>query len=367
MSIYGPTPVIGSDNKYHYVYRITNLIENKHYYGSRTSTISPYDDLGKKYFSSASSPKNSWIKSDQKKNHHNYKYKIIQIFSTRKQAIELECKLHNKFDVSNSNLFYNESKQNGTKFDTTGKTVVIDKNGTIGLTNCDNIEYISGELKSISYGKIYVENSSGDIKRVDPTDPRYISGEYKKISMMTYKSENGKYLKVKSTDERVISGELHGMNKNMVTVRNNNGKNFNISKDDNDYISGKYVSVMEDLINVIDPNNNNKIIKINRNDPRYISGELKSNVIGINNPCFKYYRKTPWGIFDSPTHLEPQISKYKIEEWCGPKNDQKLSNIVYNNCIKLQETFGPVCVGKTFKELGFGNLTPEEYQQLQIS
>lgn len=54
--IYDPSPVLGSDNRYHYVYRITNLVEQKHYYGSRTSNISPFDDLGKKYFSSALTP-----------------------------------------------------------------------------------------------------------------------------------------------------------------------------------------------------------------------------------------------------------------------------------------------------------------------
>ena len=38
---------------YHYVYRITNKILNKHYYGKRSSKLSPELDLGKKYFSSS--------------------------------------------------------------------------------------------------------------------------------------------------------------------------------------------------------------------------------------------------------------------------------------------------------------------------
>lgn len=40
--------------KYHYVYRITNKVENKHYYGSRSSNVPPIEDIGKKYFSSSS-------------------------------------------------------------------------------------------------------------------------------------------------------------------------------------------------------------------------------------------------------------------------------------------------------------------------
>ena len=36
--------------KKHYVYRITNKIENKHYYGVRSCKIDPKLDLGIKYF-----------------------------------------------------------------------------------------------------------------------------------------------------------------------------------------------------------------------------------------------------------------------------------------------------------------------------
>ena len=38
---------------YYYVYRITNKLLNKHYYGSRGSKIEPKLDLGIKYFSSS--------------------------------------------------------------------------------------------------------------------------------------------------------------------------------------------------------------------------------------------------------------------------------------------------------------------------
>lgn len=50
--IYGATCTIGENNKFHYVYRITNLVEGKHYYGVRSSKVSPFNDLGTKYFSS---------------------------------------------------------------------------------------------------------------------------------------------------------------------------------------------------------------------------------------------------------------------------------------------------------------------------
>lgn len=103
--------------KNHYVYRITNKVENKHYYGCRTTKLEPKNDLGSKYFSS--SKDKDFIK-DQKENPDKYKYKVIKIFSTREEALKLEIKLHNKFNVGKNNSFYNKAKQSSTGYDTTG-------------------------------------------------------------------------------------------------------------------------------------------------------------------------------------------------------------------------------------------------------
>jgi hypothetical protein len=102
---------------YHYVYRITNTIENKHYYGKRKSNISPFLDLGRKYFSSSSDKE---FMKDQKENPQNYKYKIIWVTDDPIRATNLEIKLHDRFDVAINENFYNKAKQTSTKFDTTG-------------------------------------------------------------------------------------------------------------------------------------------------------------------------------------------------------------------------------------------------------
>lgn len=91
---------------YHYVYRITNKILNKHYYGLRSSYIHPKKDLGIKYFSSST---NKDFIIDQKNNKNNYKYKIIQIYYTRASAALAEIKLHKKFNVAFNESFYNLS------------------------------------------------------------------------------------------------------------------------------------------------------------------------------------------------------------------------------------------------------------------
>jgi hypothetical protein len=102
---------------YNYVYRITNKILNKYYYGVRSSDIEPKLDLGVKYFSSSS---NKEFRKDQKNHPENYKYKIVRICSSRLEAGALEIKLHEKFNVALNESFYNRAKHSSTGFDTTG-------------------------------------------------------------------------------------------------------------------------------------------------------------------------------------------------------------------------------------------------------
>jgi hypothetical protein len=92
---------------YHYVYRITNTVLNKHYYGVRSSKCIPSKDLGKKYFSTSH---NKEFMVDQKENPQNYNYKVIRIFNTRKEAVLNEIRLHNIFNVGVNESFYNKGK-----------------------------------------------------------------------------------------------------------------------------------------------------------------------------------------------------------------------------------------------------------------
>ena len=97
------------------VYRITNIVERKHYYGYKScGKRDPKEIIGKTYFSSSSDKE---FISDQKENPHKYRYKIVKEFDTRQCAIEFEMKLHNFFDVGINENFYNKSKQTSKGFD----------------------------------------------------------------------------------------------------------------------------------------------------------------------------------------------------------------------------------------------------------
>lgn len=123
---------MSTDKLYHYVYRITNTVKCKHYYGKRSSKIEPGLDLGIKYFSSSL---DSDFKLDQKTNPQNYKYKIVSIHASASSALAKEVKLHNKFNVGINQKFYNKVKQTSTKFDCTGIVFSEEHKTKISIAN----------------------------------------------------------------------------------------------------------------------------------------------------------------------------------------------------------------------------------------
>jgi len=103
-------------NRYYYVYRITDTINNIYYYGSRVSDIEPSNDLGIKYFSS------SKIKNEIRNNINRFRFKILKIFNNNGDKVLYESFIHYYFDVKNNDNFFNEVNQTPFGFDNTGTT-----------------------------------------------------------------------------------------------------------------------------------------------------------------------------------------------------------------------------------------------------
>ena len=137
-------------SKYHYVYRITNTQEKKHYYGARSSKIEPKLDLGIKYFSSS---KDKDFIQEQKENKDIFKYKVIKIFQARKEADKHEIFLHNKFNVKSHKQFYNSINA-----------------GTINFTVTEENHWIHSktaeEIKTI-YNKVSTKNKTSIYKQLE--------------------------------------------------------------------------------------------------------------------------------------------------------------------------------------------------------
>lgn len=111
---------MSSKSIYFCVYRITNIVEKKHYYGYKSSIIHPSKLIGITYFSSLTKEEGDAFRKDQHENPQNYKYKIVYLFNTKEEALNREIRLHKKFNVKNHPNFYNKSNQTSTGFDTTG-------------------------------------------------------------------------------------------------------------------------------------------------------------------------------------------------------------------------------------------------------
>ena len=171
---------------YHYVYRITNTISNKHYYGKRSCNTLPSLDLGVKYFSSS---KDKLFIQDQKQNPQNYKYKIIRVFTTSKDAVAFEIRLHNKFDVGINESFYNKSKQTsiGFCFSATKEShPMYGRNGKLhpmyGKTHSNEVKQRISEAQTgkgnSQFGTMWITNGTTNlkIKKTDIIPDGYYKG-----------------------------------------------------------------------------------------------------------------------------------------------------------------------------------------------
>lgn len=92
---------------FHYTYKI-HYSDGKYYIGARSCKCKPEEDT--KYIGS----------SKYTPNHLLVKKEILQVFQTRKEALEHEVYLHNLYDVAVNEQFYNRAKQTNTSFDVTG-------------------------------------------------------------------------------------------------------------------------------------------------------------------------------------------------------------------------------------------------------
>ena len=234
-------------SSYHYLYRITNIIENRHYYGSRTChKLTPQEDLGIRYFSSSTDK--DFIR-DQKQNPQNYRYKVIIITKTRKKATALEQKIQQYFDVGKNITFYNKAIQTSKNYCTAGRVTAKDMLGNIMSISKDDPRYLSGELFSIMKGIVTVKDKEGSILHVLLDDPRYKSGEllHNLKGTVFVKDKNGNTMLVSKDDPRYLSGELVGINKGLTIVKDKNENRFYVSVNDPRYLSGELVGVAKGL------------------------------------------------------------------------------------------------------------------------
>lgn len=149
------------DGRMYYVYRVTNLITNKYYYGTR---IQKENNILDDFWSYCTS---SCEKENIKANKSDYKIKIIKKFDNYNDCILYESFLHQLFIVNKNSKFFNKAMQNPFSF-------IPDRRGMINCLTIDNIPcYItSDEYQNNKYK--YKTYSSGMTTCYDNDNEKYV-------------------------------------------------------------------------------------------------------------------------------------------------------------------------------------------------
>lgn len=158
-------------NKYFYVYRITNVVQRKHYYGSRVSSVEPRLDIGIKYFSSSYDKE---FMLEQKEFPERFKYKVVRICISNIEKQLFESYVHEKFNVGASVDFYNQVRQTLVGFDCTGH--ICNKGRKLSKSTKDKLRealtgrYVSEETKQkqreVALSRTKEENMRRGVKHI---------------------------------------------------------------------------------------------------------------------------------------------------------------------------------------------------------
>ena len=360
------------DNRYYYVYRITDLYDNTHYYGSRVSTITPKLDLGITYKSSST---NKQFLINQNTYKTRFKYKIIKIFDNNIDKILYESFIHQYFDVKNHCKFINLSNCAPNGFDTTGYVACLNL-----LTN--KFEYIDKEkfknnpnLVGVIYNKINcLDLITNTYKQVDKyefeNNPNLVGVAKNKVAVINTKTNKTEQISIEefSTNDNYIS-----VNKNKVVCKDINTNIFiSVSKeefDNNPNLVGttygakleftdKHKANMskgakgkkkseEHIKNLSEANKNKVACKLlGTNNIIFVSKEEfdnNPNLVGTTKNTDKYTIKTP------NDEIIILICKENFLKFC---NDKKIStnslllSLEYNMEVQNNKIF----VKKTFNE-----------------
>ena len=232
--------MVNLENKqYFYVYLITNIITNIKYIGSRGCNCLPEDDIGKRYFSSSSDIE---FINHQKNYPEQYKYDILSIHDTRKDAFIEEERLHTLYNVAFNTEYKNKCKCQVGENMRFNMTTVYDENKNTVFISLDDENYTSGKYKHVNHGLLMCMNSHGEFKRVSINDERYISGEFKS---QNYGARipvfiNGVCKFINKEDYYNEDNEYKHVNYGKTRVYDNNGNCIVVNKDD-DKIGVDYI------------------------------------------------------------------------------------------------------------------------------
>lgn len=317
------------EKQYNYFYKITNLINDKFYYGIHST-----NNLDDKYMGSGSAIR----KAISKYGADNFKKEIIKYFDTFQEACDYEKEIVNKELLKNPdcynlveggyylsdeiiakkkeafNRINHQSKENNSNYN---KKWIKKNNECIAVDKGDLDEYLNdgwklGRIvdssKTKALNKIpsaWICNESGETKHINiELLEEYLKDGWrrgrvfnkkddKKLSRSEYiesikgfvvvRDSDDNIYKVKKDDARYLSGELISINKGKYLMKDKEGNSLGyLYKTDPRYLSGDAIIVKNDNLTtknkVVVKDVNGVVYCVDKDDPRYLSGEL----VGVN-------------------------------------------------------------------------------------
>ena len=272
--------------KYHYFYKITNLINDHFYYGVHNT-----DNLNDGYMGSGKRLALAY----KKYGIENFKKEILKFFNTKEDAFEYESEIVNEYLV-NINECYNLT--NGGSPSVWGKN----SKNTISV----------------------IDINTGNKLRCKRDDPKYLSKQYIPITTgyVTGIDKNGKTFYVKKDDIRFSTGELLHIHEGKGRI-NVNGKSKYVDKDSDEYKKFPKFDMNKSKIPVKTKNGNN-IFFVEKDDPRYLSGELIFMWVGKKH--------------SEETKLKMKKYKQENHPQLGEKNSQYGKVWIYNENEKISKS-----------------------------
>ena len=297
--------------KYHYFYRIENLIDGKFYYGIHST-----DDLEDGYMGSGHRLKEA-MKLFGKEN---FKKEIVKTFETREKASEYEALMVTE-NLVHDNKCYN-IKCGGDYGTTSGTILVKDKyDKWLRVTPTDK-QYLDGQLCGVTKGIIPVYNLESE--------------KYELVSLQEYYGNKDKYITSM---------------KGKIVVKDDSGKTFSVDSNDERYLSGELVFVWSGK-------KHTEKTKEKIRQHHLLSGHQK----GSKNSQFGTCWITKNGDNKKISRLE--VEQYTSNGWklgrCIGNVKHKTDSIDFNKVVELYEKYGNW--NKVSKELGVARSTLKRYR-----
>ena len=207
------------DGRFHYLYKITNLINNKYYYRIHSTS-----NINDGYMGSGS----LLFKAIKKYGKHNFKKEILYYFDNRKELLNKEN------EIVNESVIYDDNSYNLSEGGKQGSNHVIiakDSNNNILAVTDKDFRWTSGELVGVTKGFCTFLDKNNNIVYTSMDDPRIINGELKGLTTgrkHIYRGNDEKLVLLEDLQLYLDDGWKLGSPKSIVSkgkIMINNGKN----------------------------------------------------------------------------------------------------------------------------------------------